>query len=124
MRRTTARSSELRVNGAAVLLLLLSAALAAWALLSTPDGSGIRVHAAQAARAGPREPGCSVNIGAPGDYHGPPRARPHDAIEISRADGTTHAYSSVTGVERTAAGTPRRPVAAPGPRRPPRADCG
>ncbi|MGW7005298.1 hypothetical protein ACWGCW_21440 [Streptomyces sp. NPDC054933] len=44
MRRTTARSSELRVNGAVLLLLMVSAALAAWAVPHGPDGYGTRVH--------------------------------------------------------------------------------
>ncbi|WP_269854421.1 class F sortase [Streptomyces sp. RPT161] len=158
MRRTTARSSELRVNGAAVLLLLISAALCAWALLYTPDGSGTRVHGAYAAtaasttgapvqidipRAGvhakavpvgatspalspqcagwyaasaaPGDPGRSVIIGDRAVFHGLPRLRPHDAIEISRADGT-HVCYSVTDVEHDAAQTPRQPVAVLGPK--------
>ncbi|MCQ4046141.1 hypothetical protein ACFOSC_25910 [Streptantibioticus rubrisoli] len=49
-------------------------------------------------------------------FHGLPRPRPHDAVEISisRADGT-HVCSSVTDVEPTTSGTPPRPVAEPGP---------
>jgi hypothetical protein len=158
MRRTSARSSELRVNGAAILLLLISAALVGWALLSSPDGSGTRVHSGPAATAAstsgapvridiprlgvhaktapvggapaalptrcaiwyaasaaPGDPGRSVIIGDGAVFHGLSRLRPHDAIEISRADGT-HVCYSVTDVERTTSVTLRQPAAELGPR--------